>query len=272
MSAQRILLVEDDKDIRSIVQLALEHLGGYQVLACACGAQALAEAANFRPDLLLLDVSMPDMDGLETLAALRQQSALALVPVAFLTAHTAAKQVSQYRALNAVDVIAKPFDPHQLCERIRAILAKTATATTSVSAPANTDQARTDQARVALVVEDDPSIRYLLGFILAQQGWAMLEAHDGLQGKAAILGGPVVDAVLLDIMLPEIDGLQLLDILRSQRRWKDVPVMMLSASGDEPSVKRALVSGANDYLAKPFDPDDLIARLSRMHGLSSSAH
>ena len=220
---------------------------------------------------------MPDMDGLETLAALRQQSALALVPVAFLTAHTAAKQVSQYRALQSVDVIAKPFDPHQLCERIRAILAKTATATTSVSAPANTDQvrtdqARTDQARVALVVEDDPSIRYLLGFILAQQGWAMLEAHDGLQGKAAILGGPVVDAVLLDIMLPEIDGLQLLDILRSQRRWKDVPVMMLSASGDEPSVKRALVSGANDYLAKPFDPDDLIARLSRMHSLSSRAH
>jgi CheY-like chemotaxis protein len=123
MSTQRILLVEDDDDIRSIAQLALERLGGYQVLACACGAQAIAQAANFCPDLLLLDVSMPGMDGPETLAALRQQTELARVPAIFLTAHTAPAQVSQYRALNAVDVIAKPFDPQQLCMRIAAILA-----------------------------------------------------------------------------------------------------------------------------------------------------
>ena len=165
MSAPRILLVEDDDDIRSIALLALEQLGRYEVLACASGAQALAQAAQFCPDLLLLDVSMPDMDGPETLAALRQQTALALVPVAFLTAHTAAKQVSQYRALNAVDVIAKPFDPMQLCERINAILANPLTIRTSSLIPADNTH-----GLLALVLEDDPIICYQLGTVLPQQG------------------------------------------------------------------------------------------------------
>jgi DNA-binding response OmpR family regulator len=261
MSAQRIVLVEDDEDIRTIAQMALEQLGGYEVLACASGAQALAEAAQFRPDLLLLDVSMPGMDGPETLAALRKQAALASVPAAFLTAHTAAKQVSEYRSLNAVDVIAKPFDPEQLCKRVAAMLAKSAIAPAIAS---DSIPSQTAQGPVALVVEDDPSIRYLLGFILEQHGWTVLEAHDGPQGVAAILDGPVTDAVLLDIMLPGVDGLQLLDILRGVSRWKGVPVMMLTAKGDESSINRALAAGANDYLGKPFEPDDLVARLNRM--------
>jgi DNA-binding response OmpR family regulator len=267
MSAPRILLVDDDESIRTIVQLALEKLGGYTVLACASGKQALAQAAHFGPDLLLLDAAMPDMNGPDTLIALRQQLALALVPAAFLTAHTSAKQVSQYRALNAVDVIAKPFDPEQLCERVAAILAKSTTKTTTeATAKAATDAAHlhASQRLVALVIEDDSSIRYLLGFILQQHGWTMLEAPDGLQGIAAILDGPVTDVVLLDIMLPDVDGLKLLDVLRGTNRWKGVPVMMLSAKGDEPTVKRALASGANDFLAKPFEPDELFTRLNRM--------
>ena len=259
MTAQRIVLVDDDEAIRFVAKLSLEQLGGYEVLACASGAQALAEAANFCPDLLLLDVSMPDMDGPETLVALRRQTALALVPAAFLTANTAAKQVSEYRALKVLDVIAKPFEPERLCERVGAMLAKSAAAISSDSTASPSSQ-----GPVALVVEDDPGIRYLLGFILEQHGWTILEAHDGPQGVAAILEGPVTDAVLLDIMLPGVDGLELLKILRGVRRWNDVPVMMLSAKGDETSVKRALTNGANDYLGKPFEPDDLVARLNRM--------
>jgi two-component system OmpR family response regulator len=252
MKGHRIVLVDDDEGIRMIGQMSLEQLGGHEVLALGSGEEALEQAAGFSPGLLVLDVSMPGLDGPQTLASLRKQPDLRDVPAIFLTAHTQAKDVARFRALGALDVVAKPFDPEHLCERVAAVLGMAATV------PAAGDQ------RVALIVEDDPGIRYLLRFILEQEGWRVIEAHDGHEGVAAILDGPVTDAVLLDIMLPHIDGLQLLDTLRGVNRWQGVPVMMLTAKGDEPSVKRALAGGANDYLGKPFDPAELAARLKRL--------
>lgn len=255
MRGRRIVLVEDDDGIREIAQMSLEAIGDHEVLALNSGERAVAEAAGFAPDLMVLDVSMPGMDGPQTLAALRQQAALRDVPAVFLTAHTQAGEVAHYRTLGAADVIAKPFDPDHLCERVEALFA-------ALQAPAAT--AAQASGPTALVVEDDPGIRYLLGFILEQEGYRVLEAHDGEQGLQAITEGEVADVVLLDIMLPRIDGLDLLDRLRALPRWDAVPVMMLTAKGDEPSVTRALSAGADDYLGKPFDPADLVARLERL--------
>lgn len=248
----RILLVEDDDGLRYIAQLTLQTLGGHEVHACADGPQALAQAAAFAPELLVLDVSMPGMDGPTVLRELRKQPALASVPAVFLTANTQADQVSGYRDLGAIDVIAKPFDPRQMTQRIAAALAG------GEQPPATQGRGR------ALVVEDDAGIRYLIRFVLEQQGWQVAEAADGAQGLQAISQGPVAQAVILDIMLPGIDGLALLDRLRRSPGWESVPVMMLTGKGDETSVRRALAAGATDYLGKPFDPADLADRLARL--------
>ena len=249
----RIVLVEDDDAIRHLVKMSLESIGGHEVLALSSGAQALAEACRFEPDLLVLDVSMPEMDGPQTLVALRQQSGLLRVPVVFLTANTQGKDVARYRAIGAADVIAKPFNPVHLCERVAAVLS-----------PAPDAPVVLHSRGSALIVEDDPSILFLLDFILAQQGYRVIDAYDGDSGLQAINDGSVTDIVILDIKLPGIDGLQLLERLRSMDRWHGVPVMMLSAEGDEHSVARALNAGANDYLVKPFDPTELVARLIRL--------
>ncbi|MDV2856538.1 MULTISPECIES: response regulator [Oceanimonas] len=118
---ERILYVEDDEDIREIARLALEMVGGFTVLLCASGEEALTRATGFAPDMILLDVMMPGMDGPGTLAALRRQPALAHTPVAFMTAKIQPQEIAAYKALGAVDVIAKPFDPMALPEQIRAI-------------------------------------------------------------------------------------------------------------------------------------------------------
>lgn len=251
MTARRIVVVEDDDGVRQIIEMSLQGLGGYEVKAFASGAAAVAGAASFEPDLLMLDVSMPDMDGPATLAALREQAALKAVPAVFLTALTQAREVQHYRSLGVIDVLAKPFDPQQLCERIAAVFASTA-------APV------TDAARVALVVEDDPGVRYLLGFILGQNGYRVIEAEDGEQGWQALQHGELADVVLLDIMLPHRDGLQLLERMRALPRWNAVPAVMLTAQGDEKAVSRALALGADDYLGKPFDPNELVMRLQRL--------
>jgi two-component system, OmpR family, response regulator len=118
---RRILFVEDDPDIQTVAKMALEALGGFTVLACSSGTEALAEVDGFAPDLVLLDVMMPGMDGPTTLIALREMPVARAVPVIFMTAKVQAQEVSRYRALGAEDVIAKPFDPMALSDRVRAI-------------------------------------------------------------------------------------------------------------------------------------------------------
>jgi two-component system OmpR family response regulator len=118
---RRILFVEDDPDIQVVATLALESLGGFGVLACGSGADALARFAEFAPDLVLLDVMMPGMDGPATLEALRRLPAGGGVPVVFMTARVQAHEILQYREMGAVDVIAKPFDPMTLAETVQTL-------------------------------------------------------------------------------------------------------------------------------------------------------
>lgn len=121
---QRVLYVEDDPDIRTIAAMALETLGGLVLRSCASGEEALGAAADFRPDLLLLDVMMPGLDGPTTLARLRELPATAATPVIFMTAKVQGPEVEHYRALGALGVISKPFDPLNLAAEIQALWRK----------------------------------------------------------------------------------------------------------------------------------------------------
>lgn len=120
---QRILYVEDEPDIQAVAKLALEMVGGFTVKVCSSGEEALREAVAFAPDMILLDVMMPGMDGPSTLKALREQPGLADLPVAFMTAKVQPAEVAHYKSLGARDVIPKPFDPMTLASQVRAIWA-----------------------------------------------------------------------------------------------------------------------------------------------------
>ncbi|MBC8211958.1 MAG: response regulator [Gammaproteobacteria bacterium] len=118
---KKIMYVEDEADIRQIAQLALEAIGGFEVLLCESGQQALEQAVAFEPDMILLDVMMPGMDGPTTLAKLRELPQISQVPVAFMTAKVQPDEVKQLLSLRVLDVIAKPFDPMQLSTLIEKI-------------------------------------------------------------------------------------------------------------------------------------------------------
>lgn len=118
---QRILCVEDEADIQAVARMALELVGRFQVQVCGSGEEALRLVQTFAPDLILLDVMMPGMDGLSTLRALRALPGMDAVPVVFMTAKVQPSEVAQYRVLGALDVIAKPFDPMTLSDQVRAI-------------------------------------------------------------------------------------------------------------------------------------------------------
>jgi CheY-like chemotaxis protein len=119
MSAVRILHVDDDADIREIVEMSLGLSAEFEVRGCACGADAIAVAAEWAPYLILLDVMMPCMDGPTTLAHLRRDPRTADIPVLFMTARAQAREVEQLIGLGAQGVISKPFDPMTLAFAVR---------------------------------------------------------------------------------------------------------------------------------------------------------
>jgi two-component system, OmpR family, response regulator len=120
-SLQRILYVEDEPDIQAVAKLALEIIGGFTVKVCSSGEEALRNAEAFAPQLLLLDVMMPGLDGPATLEALRKLPSLTELPAIFMTAKVQPAEIIYFKSLGAQDVIAKPFDPMRLAAHIKAI-------------------------------------------------------------------------------------------------------------------------------------------------------
>lgn len=118
----------------------------------------------------------------------------------------------------------------------------------------------------ALVVEDDDHIAHLLQFMLERQNYRVHLARDGRAGKALIETIPPPAFALLDVMLPFHDGFELVGVVRAQPGWQQVPVIMLTAKTQERDIVRALDAGANDYVLKPFQPQELLARVRRLAG------
>ena len=114
-----------------------------------------------------------------------------------------------------------------------------------------------------LVIEDDVHIAQVLTFMLERQGYKVIYAEDGRAAVQHIVSSPVPDLVLLDVMLPFVDGFEVLNLLRAREGWETVPVLMLTAKSSEQDTVRALDAGANDFIIKPFQPLELLARLRR---------
>ena len=127
MTDIRILLVDDEPDIREVVDVSLGLDPEFKMRACASGADALVTAAEWSPSLILLDVMMPLMDGPATLANLRKNPRTAHIPVLFLTARTQADEIEHYISLGAQGVLSKPFDPMTLAASVRSHLPASAT-------------------------------------------------------------------------------------------------------------------------------------------------
>ena len=118
----KILIIDDDADIRSIARLSLSRVGGMDVIEAASGFEGVRKAQEEKPDVILLDMMMPAMDGFETLSALRSQPATAMTPVIFLTARAVGDEVERMTTLGATGVLIKPFDPRTLSEDVRALM------------------------------------------------------------------------------------------------------------------------------------------------------
>ncbi len=118
---QNILYVEDEPDIQTVAKIALENIGGFSLEVCSSGQEALQKGKHFLPDLILLDVMMPEMDGPATLTELKKIPGFENLPAIFITAKVQPQEIAYFKSIGAIEVIAKPFDPMTLSQTITAI-------------------------------------------------------------------------------------------------------------------------------------------------------
>ena len=164
----RVLVVEDDPDTANLVAMALGHAGGYVVKACGSAREGLAAARSFRPDLILLDVMMPGMDGIAALKSLRRRKATRETPVVFMTAMAEPDKLLGHDALGCLGVIPKPFDPLSLADTLQALMGRHAE-----EARRKPFQDEFEELRRAYVVELPGRIEVLqaAAAALALRGW-----------------------------------------------------------------------------------------------------
>jgi CheY-like chemotaxis protein len=190
MRTFRILHVDDEPDIREIVEMALGLNAEFEVRASASGAEAIATAAEWLPDLILLDVMMPGMDGPTTLTHLRKDARTAKIPVLFMTARAQAREVQQFVALGARGVISKPFDPMTLAFSVRSHLQaiRLETMRTVFVQRVNDDATLLASCRSLLGSDADPAVLGRIREIAhGLAGAAGLFGFDQISGAAAAL-------------------------------------------------------------------------------------
>jgi signal transduction histidine kinase/CheY-like chemotaxis protein len=241
--AGTVLVVDDDPVARDLLQRALGK-AGFRVECATDGEEALQLARTLRPEAITLDVMMPGVDGWATLAALKADPALADIPVIMLTI---VDDKNKGYALGAADYMTKPFNREQLA----ATLSKYRRAATNRNAP-------------ALVVEDDEAARSLLVRALEQEGWRVREAANGRVALAQV-AEEQPQLILLDLMMPEMDGFEFVQELDKLLGARAIPIIVITAK-DITLEDRLRLSGYVEKILEKdsYSRDDLLRAVSRM--------
>jgi signal transduction histidine kinase/CheY-like chemotaxis protein len=236
-----ILVIDDDATARELIRHQLEA-EGFSVVTAAGGLEGLKRAKELRPRAITLDAMMPDLDGWSVLAALRQDEQLADVPVIMATIMD---EQSRGMALGAAGYLTKPINRDQLNALVRRF------------------HSPSRRTRI-LVVEDDPVQRKRAHSWLEPQQWIVKEAANGQEALAA-LREERPDLILLDLMMPEMDGFQLVAALQKEREWCDIPVVVITAMDLTAADRVRLNSGIESVLVKnSFQSSELVARIRRL--------
>jgi signal transduction histidine kinase/DNA-binding response OmpR family regulator len=234
--APRILVVDDDATVRELVARHLER-AGFAVTAAKGGREALRLARELRPAAMTLDIMMPDLDGWTVLAAMKGDPSLAAIPVVLMTI---VEEKNRGYALGAADYLVKPVDRGKLVEALRNICGSAA-------------------GRV-LLIDDDDVVRRAVRLALEPLGWQVTEAENGLLALDS-LSASRPDVIILDLMMPKMDGFEFLDELRARPDWRDIPVVVITAK-DLTEADRNRLNGGVERIIEKSERDEMLRRLA----------
>lgn len=290
----RVLVVDDDPDVRAIVLHVLKDR--FEVVSCTSGVEALERIDRLEPDLIVMDVMMPVLTGIETVRAIKKDARFANVPVIFLTARSDNEAVREAMRAGGDFYVLKPFDPAELLATVQQValshrlvpkpkLYTMEALNRPMAAPVggaemdrgsdsqpdpemfpseqlsdagrehrNTTPSVSRRVRI-MIVDDDVDVVNYVKSILREDYEIIGVADSELAPEKIINYQP--DIILLDIMMPKLNGFHLSHLIRINRRLRGSKIIFVSSRTDHEAVSKAFSLGATDYLEKPFTPEQL---------------
>lgn len=261
----RVVLVEDEEVLLEVLESKLKK-EGYDVFSAKDGVAGLDLVGAIRPDIILLDLVMPRMDGFEVLEHLQKDPELSKIPVIIISNSGQEVEIDRALALGVKDYLVKAeFDPQEVLDKIKGQLQEIGK-TPEIPAVEKEESAaaaaaiKPEDFRV-LLVEDDSFLRDLLSQKMRKEKFQVIEAVDGEDGlKKTISEKPHI--VLLDLILPGADGFETLRRIRAEESVAKVPIIILSNLGQKDDIEKGMQLGATDYLVKAHNtPGEIIDKI-----------
>lgn len=261
----KVVLVEDEEVLLDVLEGKLRK-EGYEVFSAKDGQAGLDLIRAIQPDIVLLDIIMPRMDGIEVLTHMHNDAVLSSIPVIIISNSGQAVEIEKATALGAKDYLVKAeFDPQEVLDKMSALLRVMGKEKDAGSADAVPEKTGTTALNPAdfrvLLVEDDSFLRDLISQKMKKEGFIVIEAVDGEESlRKAETENPHI--ILLDLILPGADGFDILKKLKENPSVSKVPVIVLSNLGQKEDVEKGIRLGATDYLVKAHNtPGEIIDKV-----------
>lgn len=243
MLTKKVLIVDDEADIREIIKFYLEE-EGFNILEAKSGNEAIMLAKTYSPDLITLDIILPGIDGFEVISILKKDEKTKDIPIIIISI---LQDEKKYRPLIA-DYICKPFEKKELLDSIARVL--------------KVLEGKT--IKKVLVVDDDPDVVDIIKTMLLELNYYICDAFNGIEAlKKTEEERP--DLIILDLKMPRLNGFEVIKKLKKDKRFLHIPIIILTATRITPKDKEyGLTLGASKYLTKPFDPRELVKEIKEV--------
>ncbi|MBL7131501.1 MAG: response regulator [Candidatus Omnitrophica bacterium] len=239
---KKILVVDDEQDIREIIKIALAQ-DGFQVLEADNGKTAIELAKKEKPDLITLDIMMPNIDGFQVAKIIKEDPTTVDIPIIILSVLSQDKNKFMQ---GIADYISKPFKPDELVTKIKEAIEKSGLA---------------NKSKNILVIDDDPDVIDIITISLKDKGFLLVSASDGAEAleKLKIF---IPNLIILDINMPKINGYELIKRLKKEPKFNTIPIIVLTGTYiSKQDIEHGLTLGATKYLTKPFTIDALVKEI-----------
>ena len=266
-SLHHVLVVEDDARQRDSIRQLLGN-DDVNIIGVETAAQALEQLRTTTFDCMVMDLNLPDLSGYELLEKMADQEDVAFPPVIVYTGRSLTGEEEQgLRRFSRSIIIKDARSPERLLDEVTLFLHQVETTLPPESQrllKVARDRESVFQGRRVLVVEDDVRNIFALSSVLEPKGMKVEIARNGIEALEALKrsqtpGAQHIDLVLMDIMMPEMDGMTAMREIRRQPEWKKLPIIALTAKAMKDDQEKCLAAGANDYIAKPLDVEKLLS-------------
>jgi two-component system, cell cycle response regulator len=249
MDRKTILLIEDN-ELNMKLFRSLLKMDNYIVLEALDAETGMALAKKHSPDLILMDIQLPGMDGLTATSLLKQDPGLRDTPIVALTSYAMEGDQEKALAAGCTGYITKPIDTRSFLDTVAGFVKSARDQTTA-------------RSKKVLIVDDDPLNVKLLTSMISGSNYDILKAYDG-EEALDVISREHPDLILLDIMMPKIDGYKVLEIVKSSSNTRDIPVILITALDSVEDKVRGMEAGADEFLNKPVNKTELLARVKSL--------